>query len=588
MKTKTYSTIVFSFISLSLPFSLHANKGDCQVLFEMQNWHDAKKACLSEARAGSHDNEVYYALAKMSEQGLLEGTAPSQAMIWYKKAAEHGHVNAQMMLGERYRASGVDYDSYYWYKQAALQGNPKARKILAQYYLHGIGTDRNYPQAIRYLEESAYQGDLGSQLELAKIFENGQGAARHLPSALFWYEKAAHQGNQMAIEKTIQLSDALTMPDKSFHWRKQLADMGHPKGMFLTAQAYEDGYGVAANKSKAFYWYRQAARSDHYEAQWITATMYHDGVGTNKDMEKALYWYMRSADNEVAASQYQLALFHLDGFYVARDKNRAQDYMNRAAENGHPKAKVYIARQYINKMSISERNHAGILFKEAAEAGDADGQYEYGKMLYDGFVFEQDRDLAVYWLGEASAQDHVPATAKLAQIYYTDQDFYQKDLALKWLNRAAFLGDPESLYIMGNLYIEGDMVEKDWAKGFEYYQKSAAKGYVKAQGAVAKSYHEGLGTPQNYHLAAKWYEQAGFQGDLLSQYNLAVLYKKGRGVKRDIVRAYSWMSVAAASGFPEAMAAQKQWRKQLTVNELNHAQHMSAMLTDNTPTSLGK
>ena len=66
----------------------------------------------------------------------------AEAIIWYKKAAEKGHVKAQLHLGHAYQharegsgTTGVKKDiekSVYWYGKAAAQGDEYAKKILSK------------------------------------------------------------------------------------------------------------------------------------------------------------------------------------------------------------------------------------------------------------------------------------------------------------------------------------------------------------------------------------------------------------------------------------------------------------------------
>ncbi len=66
-------------------------------------------------------------------------------------------------------------------------------------------------------------------------------------------------------------------------------------------------------------------------------------------------------------------------------------------------------------------------------------------------------------------------------------------------------------------------------------------------------YERGIvGVPQDYAEAAKWYRRAAEQGERLAQYNLGIMYKEGKGVPRDIIQAYVWLSLSAMKGYPDA------------------------------------
>jgi len=72
------------------------------------------------------------------ELGGAIGT--NEAFECYRRAAEHGHVQAQFYLGEHYRLSGVAGDrneALRWYQRAADQGHAGAQRILMMYYENG-------------------------------------------------------------------------------------------------------------------------------------------------------------------------------------------------------------------------------------------------------------------------------------------------------------------------------------------------------------------------------------------------------------------------------------------------------------------
>jgi len=61
-------------------------------------------------------------------------------------------------------------------------------------------------------------------------------------------------------------------------------------------------------------------------------------------------------------------------------------------------------------------------------------------------------------------------------------------------------------------------------------------------------YSTGLGVPQNFYEAAKWYYRAAARGNGKAQFELGLLYNKGRGVPRDLVLAEMWLNLSASHG----------------------------------------
>ena len=54
--------------------------------------------------------------------------------------------------------------------------------------------------------------------------------------------------------------------------------------------------------------------------------------------------------------------------------------------------------------------------------------------------------------------------------------------------------------------------------------------------------------------AARWFKDAADLGLTDSQFNLAVLYERGLGVKTSLAEAYKWYSIAATAGDSESKA----------------------------------
>ena len=85
-------------------------------------------------------------------------------------------------------------------------------------------------------------------------------------------------------------------------------------------------------------------------------------------------------------------------------------------------------------------------------------------------------------------------------------------------------------------------------------QPFVEQGNAWAQGAIGALYDNGMGVPQNYYEAVKWYRMAAEQGFAEAQYNFGVMYANGEGVPTNFVKAYMWISLAKAEGEKNASA----------------------------------
>src|SRR5271166_4599743 len=80
------------------------------------------------------------------------------------------------------------------------------------------------------------------------------------------------------------------------------------------------------------------------------------------------------------------------------------------------------------------------------------------------------------------------------------------------LEKAAAAGSAEAMYMLGELYYEGEGLPQDSQKAAEWYEKAAAGGSVAAMNDLGVMYQEGHGLAQDYQRARDWYERAAAAG----------------------------------------------------------------------------
>ena len=76
-----------------------------------------------------------------------------EAVAWYRRAAEQGHVEALHKLGRMYhQGRGVPQnfaEAVSWYRDAAEQGQPQALWYLGDMYREGLGVPQDFVEAHR-------------------------------------------------------------------------------------------------------------------------------------------------------------------------------------------------------------------------------------------------------------------------------------------------------------------------------------------------------------------------------------------------------------------------------------------------------
>jgi len=159
----------------------------------------------------------------------------------------------------------------------------------------------------------------------------------------------------------------------------------------------------------------------------------------------------------------------------------------------------------------------------------------------------------------------------------TDPDHRE---GFQWLLKAAQQGkfSPESLAIIGSMYLQGIMVPQNYQEAEKYLQQGADLGDLAATKNLAFMYYNGLTGKTDYAMALKLYTEAALKGDNAAQNNVGLMYVNGLGADVDRVQAYAWYSLAASQGNAGSMVARNNLMIQMSWDELTRAQALSVKL----------
>ena len=99
------------------------------------------------------------------------------------------------------------------------------------------------------------------------------------------------------------------------------------------------------------------------------------------------------------------------------------------------------------------------------------------------------------------------------------------------IRRAAWFILAASLFVLGPMGVSNARPQGSLAA----IVLSAERGNPQAQTRLGFLHEQGIGVPQNYHLAAMWYHRAAEQGDPRAQHLLGILLNKGFGVHTNFI-----------------------------------------------------
>ncbi len=109
----------------------------------------------------------------------------TEAVKWYRKAAEQGLAQAQSNLGQHYLVGeGVAKDAVEaatWYCKAAEQGDKNGQYNLGHCYRTGVGVAKDYVEAYKWFSLASAQGD--EDARKAKLFTGQQMTPEQIAAA---------------------------------------------------------------------------------------------------------------------------------------------------------------------------------------------------------------------------------------------------------------------------------------------------------------------------------------------------------------------------------------------------------------------
>lgn len=203
--------------------------------------------------------------------------------------------------------------------------------------------------------------------------------------------------------------------------------------------------------------------------------------------------------------------------------------------------------------SRGEQNYAKALqlYMQAADLGDAEAQYVSGGMLFKGMGAPKDINRAFRLLYQAAINGQSSAISE---------------------------------QLVGQAFLLGAGLPKNYAKAIDWYTKAADNGNVEAQNELGFLYFLGKGVEQDIDKGGAYFLMAARGGLPVAQYNVGIMYATGRGVEGvDIGKAYAWLNIAAAGGHKPAKAARDYLETAIDKEQLGEAQRLAEEMMETLP-----
>ena len=330
------------------------------------------------------------ALGQMYEKGYYVDADIKESIVWYKKAAKQGDVDAQLSLAHIYKNVNSVKDDKVALKiflELAREGNLYAQKTLGYSYMNGDGTPQDYKKAMYWFQKVQEHGDSSSCVAIGWMYESGNGVEKDLPKAIDWLKKALDRNNTYSkeefvkLEKKIKKLAELSLHDKKiqeyrlgYQYEKgskrnknhkralehymASAKLGSVNAEFRLAQLYERSEQIPRDYSSALYWYKQAAEHGDALAYYRVSQLYRAGLGVKKDSKLALQWCKEAAERGLGVAQGMMGACYELGWGTHISYTKARYWYELAIENGFENSVEGLKKLNKKLQRENERAHA--------------------------------------------------------------------------------------------------------------------------------------------------------------------------------------------------------------------------------------
>lgn len=483
---------------------------------------------FTESRLLAHAGDDYaaYLLAQSYESGYAGSVSYEDAILWYREiidASSDGPLFSDTIsyvddvpvlyahdlmyrIGELYELSNLrDYHlALEWFTRSAEAGNDKAKQLIDISDVDSIPED----QVLRRLLLHSEEGDHDILTRVAGCYEFGIGTKKDL--------------------------------NKAKEYREILARDDDPDSLYWIASHIESKAHSKSELDDAFDWYTRAANRGHVKAKERL------DIGNIKDVpEKELFakcrLFMHTDDPDI---QYALGRCYELGLGVSTSFSLAKSHYQRARQLGSSDAEDKLDRTKLNGCTGYERYRRLMLFSDEE---DPEIHAEIGDMYLDGKVVERSESLAYGWFESAAGMGHVESAVKCADMMHSGQVKMDRKRMLAYYRMSADGGDVRSNRILGKVLTEPGSNEKGHPEAVRRLRDAAHRKDPESQYLLGRMFEKGLGMPQFFAEAFRWYSLASEQGHFESKYRTMLFLSAGRGTRKDVPKAKSILQELKAS-----------------------------------------
>ncbi len=269
------------------------------------------------------------------------------------------------------------------------------------------------------------------------------------------------------------------------------------------------------------------AQSGLSDAQYRLSQLYKNGIDVEQNNELYHHWLSTAAEQGHLKAQVECADYLINSD-DEKDCELALNYYQSSAARGDPSAKSKLSTILGNREYRKEYNEIKMIFQKLAERNTPQDMFRYATfLLKTAWTSEDYKDSFDWFKKVAEEYDHPDAIIQLATMY-RDGIGVKKDnqMYISTLIKGDSLGITKLSIMLADCYMTGALVEEDFNKAFQIYEKCATNGSSLCQYTLGMMYLEGKGVEPNPDMARHWFNLYSKSQLVSHQLNAIALMKE--------------------------------------------------------------
>jgi len=434
-------------------------------------------------------------------------------------------------------AGSGDYkQALHFFELAAAKDNPEADECIGDFYLRGIGCQKNEKKGLEAYLKAAEEGWVPVYGKIGTCYRFGLGTPIDYKESAQWYLKAALSDDYRVIlghaaDLSYGTGGMVKNPQKAMFWVAYDVWEGDFRGMSLLSDGYKNGEGLPKDPIKAEYW----------------GERFHLARFKDEAIEKTLAKDLKMSLKEAEVLEFD------EGYDQAKAEKTEFEEIKAKAMAGDLASMLLLGERYLDGKGVSSDEKLGLEWiKKSADLGWAGAQANYGIFILNGsHGIKKNQELARTYFQKAADQHVGIASLYLAQIF-DDKTNPAKDQtkANSYLLQGGDDHDPNAAYYCAEFYREGiHGFPKDQEKALHYYKVSAGYGHIEAMNFLATYYHFSSGT--NGELGYECNSRSAALGNGIGLATFGIRLYNGTGGPKDEKRGTALLKAALRSGDEE-------------------------------------